>query len=365
MPHQAVVLALLSAALFGVSTPAAKALLGAIDPIVLAGLLYCGAGLGIALLRRIGHSLLVVRAGPPEVPLQRADIPWLAGAVAAGGVIGPVLLMAGLARSEAATASLLLTLEGVATALMAWFIFHENFDRRIALGMACLVAGAAVLAWSGQPAHSGLLGPLAIIGACAAWGLDNNLTRKVSLADPLQIVEFKGLIAGPVNVALGLLAGGGLPGFSAVLLAGIVGFLGYGLSLALFVIALRHLGAARTGAYFSTAPFIGAIAAAVFLREPVTVQLVIAGLLMAAGVWLHLTEEHEHVHVHQPMEHSHPHVHDVHHQHAHGPDDPPGEPHTHRHCHERLVHRHRHVPDMHHTHRHEEARTRERGGAPD
>ena len=211
MNRHAVVLALLSAALFGVSTPAAKALLGSIDPIILAGLLYCGAGLGVAVLRRLGRSMLS-QPDAAEVALGRKELPWLAGAIVAGGILGPLLLMAGLARTEAATASLLLTLEGVATALMAWFIFHENFDRRIALGMACLVAGAIVLSWSGQPTLSSLFGPLAIVGACIAWGLDNNLTRKVSLADPLQIVELKGLIAGPVNLALGLSAGSALPG---------------------------------------------------------------------------------------------------------------------------------------------------------
>src|SRR5882757_5337987 len=197
MNHHAVFLALLSAALFGVSTPAAKALLGAIDPAILAGLLYCGAGLGVAVLRRVARPLLG-QGATTETPLGRSDMPWLAGAIAAGGIAGPLLLMFGLARTEAATASLLLTLEGVATALLAWFAFHENFDRRIAFGMACLVAGAAVLSWSGQPTLSGLLGPAAIVAACIAWGLDNNLTRKVSLADPLQIVELKGLIAGPV-----------------------------------------------------------------------------------------------------------------------------------------------------------------------
>ena len=221
-------------------------------------------------------------------------MPYLAGAIVAGGVAGPILLMAGLQRTDASAASLLLTLEGVATALIAWFIFHENFDRRIALGMACLVAGAILLAWTGHPDVSGFLGPLAIVGACVAWGLDNNLTRKVSLADPLQIVELKGLIAGPVNLALGLIAGGQMPALSVTSLAGLVGFLGYGVSLVLFVYALRHLGTARTGAYFSTAPFLGAIAALVLLREPLTFQLLAAGLLMAVGVWLHLTEHHDH-----------------------------------------------------------------------
>ena len=292
------------------------------------------------------------QAGRSEAALGRSDVPYLAGAIVAGGVAGPVLLMSGLQRTDASAASLLLTLEGVATALMAWFIFHENFDRRIALGMACLVGGAVVLSWTGQPELSGLLGPLAIVGACVAWGLDNNLTRKVSLADPLQVVELKGLIAGPVNLGLGLVAGGQLPGLSVASLAGLVGFVGYGVSLVLFVYALRHLGTARTGAYFSTAPFLGAIVALVLLREALTVQLIAAGLLMAIGVWLHLTEHHEHEHVHELMEHSHPHVHDEHHQHEHSADDPPGEPHTHAHRHERLTHKHPHVPDMHHQHRH-------------
>jgi drug/metabolite transporter (DMT)-like permease len=351
MNRRAVALALLSAALFGVSTPIAKALLGVIDPTILVGLLYCGSGFGIAMLRRFGRSLVPI-SHTVEVALRRKELPWLAGAIVAGGIVGPLLLMLGLARTEAATVSLLLTLEGAATALMAWFIFQENFDRRIALGMASLLAGAIVLSWSGQPSLSGLIGPFAVVGACIAWGLDNNLTRKVSLADPLQIVELKGAIAGPVNLIIGLAVGAGIPAMSSLLVAGVLGFIGYGVSLALFVLALRDLGAARTAAYFSTAPFLGALAAMMFLREPATVQLGIAGMLMALGVWLHLTEHHEHEHLHEPMEHAHPHVHDAHHQHAHAADDPPGEPHTHAHRHERHRHTHPHVPDVHHQHKH-------------
>jgi len=350
MNRTAIVYALISAALFGASTPAAKILVGTVHPAMLAGLLYCGAGLGIAMLRRALPSLVPTA---PEVALTRAELPWLAGAIAAGGVVGPLLLMSGLERTDAAAASLLLTLEGAATALMAWFIFHENFDRRIALGMACLMAGAAVLSWTGTPTLESMLGPLAIVGACLAWGLDNNLTRKVSLSDPLQIVALKGLIAGPFNLLLALLIGAALPSLSATMIAGVVGFFGYGVSLALFVLALRHLGTARTGAYFSTAPFIGSAVAIIALGEPVTAQFAVAGLLMAIGVWLHLTEHHEHEHVHEAMAHTHPHVHDGHHQHAHGPLDPPGEPHTHFHEHKAMRHAHPHVPDMHHTHRHE------------
>ena len=175
---------------------------------MLAGLLYCGAGVGVTVIRR-ALPWIVLRA--PEVSLTRSELPWLAGAIGSGGVLGPLLLMVGLTRTDAATASLLLTLEAAVTALMAWFIFHENYDRRIALGMGCLIAGAFVLSWSGAPTTDNILGPLAIVGACIAWGLDNNLTRKVSLADPLQIVELKGLIAGPFNLGLGLLLGADHP----------------------------------------------------------------------------------------------------------------------------------------------------------
>jgi len=347
---RAVFYALVSAALFGISTPAAKTLVGSVHQAMLAGLLYCGAGIGIAAARR---SLPWIVSGAPEVSVTRSELPWLAGAIGSGGVLGPLLLMIGLTRTDAASASLLLTLEAAATALMAWFIFHENYDRRIALGMACLVGGAGVLSWSGTPTVDNMLGPLAIVGACIAWGLDNNLTRKVSLADPLQIVELKGLIAGPFNLFLGLLLGAAIPKISTALIAGVVGFIGYGISLVLFVLALRGLGTARISAYFSTAPFISSVAAVVALGDPVSAQLLSAGVLMAVGVWLHMTEHHEHEHFHAPMIHTHPHVHDEHHRHAHSVVDPPSEPHTHLHEHKPMRHAHPHVPDMHHIHQHE------------
>ena len=351
MNPTAVLYALIAAGLFGLSTPAAKVLVGSTHPVVLAGLLYCGAGIGVALLRKLPWTMFG-SSNAPEAALSRADLPWLAGAVVAGGVLGPILLLVGLARTGASTASLLLTLEGVATALMAWSIFHESFDRRIATGMLCLAAGALVLSWSGAPTLESVVGPLAIIGACVAWGLDNNLTRKISLADPLQIVTLKGTIAGPINLLLGVAAGGALPDLLSGLAASVVGFLCYGVSLALFVLALRHLGTARTAAYFSTAPFFGAVAAVIALHESVTYQLVAAGALMAVGVWLHATEQHDHEHAHDRQEHTHAHVHDETHHHSHGPNDPAGEPHTHRHAHQPLKHSHPHMPDMHHQHRH-------------
>ncbi len=345
-----VLYALMSAALFGASTPAAKVLLGALDPFVLAGLLYCGAGIGVAAWRRLAPAVTSRPAAPAA--LSREEMPWLAAAIFAGGVVGPVLLMWGLARTDASAASLLLALEGAATALIAWFIFHESFDRRILLGFACLLGGAIILSWSGAPTLQTLSGPLAIAGACIAWGLDNNLTRKVSLGDPLQIVELKGLIAGPFNLALGLLAGAAVSPHTTWVLAGVIGFFGYGISLVFYVISLRQLGAARTGAYFSTAPFVGAVISVIVLGEHVSTGLLLAGALMGIGVWLHLTEHHEHLHAHAPMRHAHPHVHDEHHRHEHSADDPPGEPHTHWHTHEPLAHSHPHTPDMHHLHRH-------------
>ena len=346
MSRSAVILALAAAALFGLSTPLAKLLLGGVGPWTLAGLFYLGSGIGLAVVRMTRP----VRAA--EAAIARRDVPWLFAAILAGGVVGPILLMLGLSRTAAAAASLMLTLEGVATALMAWFVFRENFDRRVLLGMACIVGGAVSLAWQGAVSITGVVGPLAIAGACLAWGIDNNLTRKISLADPVQIAMLKGLFAGPVNLALGLAVGEALPAPSIVVTAGFVGLLGYGVSLVLFIRALRDLGTARTGAYFATAPFVGAAAAIPIVGESASMQLLLAGGLMAAGVWLHVTERHGHEHEHQPMEHSHRHIHDEHHLHAHDPGDPSGEPHTHRHVHRRLRHAHPHAPDAHHRHEH-------------
>jgi drug/metabolite transporter (DMT)-like permease len=330
-----------AAFLFGAGTPIAKLLLTLVDPWMLAGLLYLGSGIGLTAYR------IVTRA--PTARLPRNEAWWFAGAIAAGGVVGPVLLMFGLAAMPASGASLLLNAEAVFTALLAWFAFKENFDRRIALGMALIVAGAVVLAWPGATHFGGVWPTLAILGACFAWGVDNNLTRKVSLADATWIASIKGLAAGAVNFAIALTLGADVPLTMQLGGAMVVGFLAYGVSLALFVVALRNLGTARTGAYFSTAPFFGAVLA-LMLGDALTPQLIGAGALMAVGVWLHLTERHEHEHVHEPMEHSHRHVHDEHHRHAHDPAWDGQEPHTHPHRHERMVHTHPHYPDAHHRH---------------
>jgi drug/metabolite transporter (DMT)-like permease len=344
-------LALVSAALFGASTPLAKLLLGGgINPWLLAGLLYLGSGLGLALVQ------LTMRAAgrrSAEAPLRRADLPWLALVVLTGGAVGPLLLMLGLQATSASSAALLLNLEGLATMAIAWIVFRENADARILIGAAAILGGAVVLSWSGGA--GGLSwGALLIAGACLAWGIDNNLTRKLSGADPMQIATAKGLVAGSVNCGLALATGAHLPQLGAVASAAIVGFFGYGVSLVLFVLALRYLGSARTGAYFSTAPFIGALLAILLLGEPFTAKLALAALLMGLGVILHLTERHAHGHTHDTTEHEHRHTHDAHHQHAHAPDDPEGEPHTHRHRHEPLTHSHPHYPDLHHRHGHAE-----------
>jgi len=231
-------------------------------------------------------------------------------------------------------------------------VFRENFDRRIAAGMALISAGAFTLSWLGRPELDMAWGAVMIAGACLAWAIDNNFTRNVSAADPVQIAMWKGIAAGVANTCLALSVGAPCPNLGRAAAIAVVGFLGYGVSLVLFVLALRHLGTARTGAYFSIAPFIGATVAMVWLREPLTGGIVISAVLMAAGVWLHLTERHEHEHTHEAVEHEHLHDHDVHHKHSHSPSDPRGEPHSHRHRHERLTHRHPHYPDVHHRHQH-------------
>lgn len=345
-------MALASAALFGASTPLAKLLLGGgVSPWLLAGLLYLGSGVGLALTQGVRHAL-----GLPvvEAPLRPKDMPWLALVVLAGGVVGPVLLMVGLSLTSAASASLLLNVEGLATMAIAWVVFRENVDRRLLIGAAAILAGAIILSWRGGPGSFGF-GAIAVVAACVAWGVDNNLTRKLSAADPVQIAMIKGLIAGAVNLTLAFTAGAHLPGRAVIAAAGTIGFFSYGVSLVLFVLALRHLGTARTGAYFSTAPFIGAGLSLLMFHDPLSGRLGAAAALMGVGVWLHLSERHAHEHQHEALEHEHRHVHDTHHQHAHGPDDPPGEPHVHWHRHAPMRHAHPHYPDLHHRHRHRSA----------
>lgn len=336
--------ALLAAILFGASTPLAKPLAGEIGAFVLAGLLYLGCGLGL------GAWQLMSRGA--RSPVTRAGWPWLAAAVACGGIAGPVLLMWGLARTPAASAALLLNLEAAFTAVLAWVVFREHTSLRVASGVVAIVAGGVLLSWQGGGA--GLdVGALAVAAACLAWALDNNLTRKVAHADPVRVAAVKGLVAGPVNLGLGVALGQSLPAAGDALAAGLLGLAGYGVSLALYVSALRDLGAARTGAYFATAPFFGVALALALAPSAVTGALFwAAGALMALGVWLHLSERHAHFHRHEPLAHEHPHVHDAHHRHRHDFEWDGREPHSHPHVHEPQTHAHPHHPDLHHRHEH-------------
>ena len=268
-----------------------------------------------------------------------------------GGVLGPLLLLYGLRLTDAASASLLLNLEAVFTLLLAWIAFREHADRRLFLGAVAIVAGALVLSWQGGAGKLSW-GALLIALACLSWGIDNNLTRRISAVDPFVLTAIKGGAAGSANTALAFGTGASLPHATGVAAAMALGFVSYGLGLVLFIVALRHLGTARTGAYYGTAPFIGAIVATIILGTPLTAPILAAGLLMALGAWLHLSERHTHDHTHETMEHVHRHVHDAHHQHEHGADDPPGEPHSHPHRHGPLTHVHPHWPDLHHQHRH-------------
>ena len=342
--------AVAAAVLFGLSTPFSKMLLAQVEPSLLAGLLYLGSGLGLLVLSRLQPS-------EAEAPLRRSDLPGLAGSVLCGGVAVPLLLMLGLARTSGGTASLALNLEGVFTTLLAWFAFGESFDRRIAVGMACIVGGGSLLSWSGDASAS--WGLVLVALACLAWALDNNLTRSISGGDPTQIALTKGLAAGVVNVGIARLVGHApWPAWPVVAGAFVLGFACYGASLRLYVLGLRSLGAARTGAYFALAPFIGAGLSVVLLGEHPGLRFATATALMGAGLVLHLTEHHEHTHSHHELEHEHAHTHDDgHHDHTHddleGQPDP-SVPHSHPHSHRHLVHSHPHFPDLHHIHDHGE-----------
>jgi len=344
--------ALAAALLFGASTPLAKLLTGDISPLLLAGLFYLGSGLGLGALLLV-RKLDAQRWGQPSafLTIPRADLPWLFGAIVVGGMLGPALLVLGLATTDAAPASLLLNLEGVLTAVIAWVVFKENANRRMVLGMVAIVLGGVLVTW--EPGGATLApGALFIVGACLCWAVDNNLTRKASTNDAMLVACLKGLVAGACNTDVALLGGAVVPGLAAVSSSLLVGFLGYGLSLTLFVVALRGLGAARTGAYFSVAPLFGVVISFLLWPEPPGIPFWAAAALMGSGVWLHLAERHEHVHTHEPLEHGHSHRHDEHHQHEHSFAWGGDEPHSHAHRHEVLTHEHPHYPDIHHRHPH-------------
>jgi drug/metabolite transporter (DMT)-like permease len=346
MARNAPFLALLAALAFGISTPLAKLLLGDVKPLMLAALIYLGSGFGLAVLAGIRHFKSLT-----EATFALADVPWLLGSIFFGGVLGPVLMLLGLGGTDSASASLLLNLESVLTLAIAWMIFHEHVDRSLFVGAVAIVLGAILLSWQGGFGQAGFAA-LLIAMACLSWAIDNNLTRKISSTDPFQLAALKGLVAGGVNLALSKMLGQGLPNVQLVGLAAMLGFVSYGLGLVLYILALRHLGAARTAAYYGTAPFVGAALGAVLPGGVFSPGLVAAGALMGIGVWLHVSERHEHEHGHSEEEHDHEHHHDAHHQHDHEPNAPADEPHTHKHAHRELRHAHAHWPDIHHRHGH-------------
>lgn len=339
--------ALGAALLFGASAPLAKLFLPSVAPLVLAALFYLGAG---GALLAYG-ALRGERSAEREARLSRADAPLLAGVILAGGIVGPVLMLVGLARVTGVVGSLLLNLEAPFTILLALVFFREHLGRRELVAAALVIAGGALLGLRSGPVGSDGLGIASIAGACLSWGLDNNWTQRLSLRDPIALVSIKASAAGAAMLAVALAAGHTLPDPRPLALALVVGSLSYGASIVLAVYALRELGAARESALFATAPFAGALLAIPLLGEvPRLVDCAAAGV-MALGVLLLVRASHEHLHAHEELVHEHSHFHDAHHRHAH--EGPVHEPHSHLHRHERLVHRHAHVSDLHHRHEHE------------
>lgn len=345
---------LASAVLFGASTPLAKVLLDGIPPVALAGLLYSGVFLGLA--AYYGAAGCVRRWRPSyrghgASPLERRDLPWLAGAILAGGIAAPILLMFGLNRVTGFAGSLLLNFEAAATALIAVVLFKENAGRGVWAALVILTAGGVLLSWNPGEGRLEVAGPLLVLAAMAGWGLDNNLTRQISDKDPVQIAMIKGLISGAFSLALAFSLGQGFALELPVVGGLAVGALGYGLSLVLFIKGLKGLGAFRTGALFSLAPFAGAAVSVLVLGDKVRPGLAAAGLLMAAGVAFVIREKHVHAHHHDCLVHVHAHVHsDLHHVHPH--EDDVREPHAHEHVHEETDHAHGHWPDGDHRHGH-------------
>ncbi len=343
MKRTAMMQALLAAALFGASAPIAKLLLGEVEPVFLAAFLYLGSGIGALALKRASHQ---------EAPVRRNDIGWLAGAVVAGGIAAPILLLFSLRHTPASTASLLLNFEGVATTLIAAIIFKEAVSRRTVWAILGITAASILLSWNAE-GWGISLGALGILGACVLWGIDNNMTRAISAKDPLTIVLVKGWGAGTFSLLLALLLGNTWPKTIIIIGALILGSLSYGLSIALFIRAMRSLGAARTSALFGTAPLMGVLLSFVLIQERPNTLFFAALLLMIAATILLFVEQHGHWHSHDPITHDHRHSHDDgHHTHSHPTMEARSLVHSHIHTHETMEHEHPHLPDIHHRHRH-------------
>ena len=335
-------IALLAAVLFGASTPLVQRFGAGIGSFSTAALLYAGATLIGALLRRPVEREALVEVG---------DAKRLAAMALFGAVIGPVALAWGLQRTSGAGASLMLTLEAVFTAVLARLWYHETLDRRVVLAMTLLTLGGMALVLDRADAGATpMLGLLAVMLATAAWGVDNTLSRAVAGRDPGQVVMYKGALGALATALLAFVFGEPLPAVWQALALLAVGATGYGLSLRFYLLAQRAFGAARTGSVFAFAPFVGAALAFVLGERSGSVWMLAGAALMAAGILLHLAERHGHEHEHGILEHEHAHSHDdMHHTHAHAVM--PAGPHSHRHRHQPLRHSHPHVPDEHHAHK--------------
>ncbi|OFZ19159.1 MAG: hypothetical protein A2X94_10310 [Bdellovibrionales bacterium GWB1_55_8] len=343
--------AFIAAFFFGCIAPGTKLLVHNLPPQSTAGILYFFAGIGMLAILLAKKELL-----PSLAHIKPKDGKWLFAATLFGGILGPAFLTYGLLSIRGSTASLLLNLESVLTSLIAWFVFKEHFEKKIVWGMLFIISGCVILSWSAQASggQDSLTGVSLIALACLSWGIDNNVTRNIAHLNPVLTASIKGVIAGSSNLALGFLIGERFGLNIQILQAGLLGFLGIGVSLVAFIISLGTIGTARTGAVFSTAPFVGAILSVLVLGEAVSIPFILALVLMGFGVMCHLSEEHLHEHSHPALEHSHEHAHDEHHQHAHDADDPPGTTHNHKHRHVAETHQHRHFPDIHHLHEHEQ-----------
>jgi drug/metabolite transporter (DMT)-like permease len=341
---------ILSAVLFGLSAPFSKLLLGSIPSVMLAALLYLGAFMGLVSYSMIGKQIKGLN-NSKAASLEKRDIPWLIGAIAAGGAAAPISLMLGLNLTSGFSASLLLNLEGICTAIIAVIIFRESAGRNLWWALLCMTAAGVMISWDPNQSKFNFLGPLLVVLATVCWGIDNNFTRQISEKNPVQITWIKGLAAGTISLSIALMLGNRIAFRVNILYALILGALSYGISLVLFIQALKGLGSSRTGAFFSMGPFIGALISLLVFRTQVEWLMIPAFLLMAIGIWLIVGERHAHAHAHAAVTHTHSHSHDeLHHLHTH--PQPIGGTHSHEHTHSELNHVHAHWPDTSHRHAH-------------
>lgn len=286
-----------------------------------------------------------------EAKIHSSDVKWILGAVAAGGVAAPIILMYSLRNTPASTASLLLNFECVATTLIAAIAFKESIGKRIWFAVVFITSASSILTWEFSGEWGLSIGALGVLLACTLWGMDNNFTRMISAKDPLIIVIIKGIGAGCVSMILANLTGSHFPELTIIIGAMLLGFFSYGLSIVLFIFAMRHLGASRASAFLGTAPFAGTILSFLLFQELPSTLFYAAILLMIIGAALIFGEEHEHKHIHHSLKHEHKHRHDdEHHNHDH--PHRAGLEHSHEHTHETIEHSHGHTPDLHHRHAH-------------